>query len=303
MTSRRNDSKPLVIILILNWNGYEDTASCLESLDSLNYPNTETVVVDNGSDDNSGQRIDEEFDVTVIFSEMNRGFAGGNNIGIEYALEQDAEYVWMLNNDILVADSDALSSLVERMEWEGSVGISTPLVREYPDVDEIWFERGWVDIETGSTGHTSDDTAGQYVEDNEYIPFCSALFSTEVFETVGLLPEEYFLYYEDVDYCTRVRRAGYTLVTDQSTEIYHGETSSTGGSLSATSTYYITRNRWLFVQKWNKSLTVHFFGTALSALLFRLARHGYNGRLGSSPAAVRGFIDGMRWDTDRGPYP
>ncbi len=114
---------PMVYIILLNWNGWKDTVECVESCRKLSYPDVRIVIVDNGSTDGSETRLRERFpDLELIQTGANLGFAGGNNVGIRYALEKGAEYVWLLNNDT-IADAEALSALVQAAEDDQTVGM------------------------------------------------------------------------------------------------------------------------------------------------------------------------------------
>ncbi|MGK7368687.1 MAG: glycosyltransferase family 2 protein, partial [Candidatus Halalkalibacterium sp. M3_1C_030] len=130
-------TEPKVHIIILNWNGKEDTIECLNSLKALEYPNFEIVVVDNASSDGSVSEIKDKFpETTLLESEINRGYAGGNNIGLRYALNHDSDYAWILNNDTVV-DKNALGSLVKKMKIDGSIGICGSRLVYYHDRETI----------------------------------------------------------------------------------------------------------------------------------------------------------------------
>src|SRR5689334_13312211 len=130
---------PSVSVVLLNWNGWKDTIPCVESLRQLGYANVQIVVVDNASTDESEERIRAACpDVTLLQSGANRGFAGGNNVGIRYALEHSADYVWLLNNDTLVRPN-TLSALVARAESDPRIGFvgSKILYASRPDL--VWY--------------------------------------------------------------------------------------------------------------------------------------------------------------------
>jgi len=143
---------PLVIVVVVNWNGLADTLECLGSLARLDYPNYDTVVVDNGSTDGSVPAIRERFElVMVVENSENLGYAGGNNIGLEHAMRRGADYALLLNNDTLVAP-DCLCRLVAAAQADPEVGMAGPIIyyRDLPDV--IWSPGGAIDWRRGSTG-------------------------------------------------------------------------------------------------------------------------------------------------------
>lgn len=300
---------PSVVSVVLNWNSYQDSARCLRHLAELNYDNHEVVLVDNGSTDGSGTRLDEEFpNVTVIINETNLGFPGGMNVGIRQAIDRGSDYVWLLNNDVIVRREGVLRQLVNMMEAHPEYGAITPTVMNYPNEEDVWFIQGLVDWETGDSRHyrevVSDSKAEGDLLDNDFIPFCSALVRTEVFDDIGLLPEPYFLYREDIEFCDHIRRAGYSVGTETTIEVYHEETNASGGSMGQTITYYTARNRWLFKHRHSGRIgeetflrsyikwTTMQFGQLLLEREFR-----------SIWALLRGTFDGILGVSGRGPYP
>jgi len=290
-----------VVAVVLNWNNYDDTSECLRSLLDLPTP-LEIVVVDNGSTDRSGSRIGSEFPVHMESLPQNEGFAGGMNRGIERALKLGADYVWLLNNDTLFPDGQVVEMLVGRMEAAEDIGIVSPLIREYPETGTIWFERGIVDSTSGEPIHALDDKSdGSRVIENEYIPLCAALIRAEVFKTVSLLPEELFLYYEDVAFADGVRSAGFRLVTETGTEAHHKVSASSDGALAPVFSYYVARNILLYNRRTPyRKLSAFGFGQwALRAVVQR----GVNGRFDGALAVIQGIVDGLRGKNGRGPYP
>ena len=207
-----------VAVILLNWNGYQDTYECLKSLETLSYPNFHVFLVDNDSSDDSFTKLkkDQEsgkFNVglTCIQSGGNLGCAGGNNVGIKRAYEQGFDYYWMLNNDTYV-DPDALSTLVEVIENDKKVGIVGSKIY-YADTKLLWFAGGSVNpyIGTSKMIGIEEEDKGQYDEQKEvdFIVGCSMLFNREVIESIGYLEEDYFIYYEDTDWNLRAKKAGW----------------------------------------------------------------------------------------------
>lgn len=290
--------------IVLNWNSYENSATCIESLLNLKYQPFHILVIDNNSSDNSGKQLDKEFDsVDVIYNDQNLGFGGGINVGIKYALSQDADYIWVLNNDIICED-DILEELITKMESNMNIGVITPEVRKYPNTDEVWFEQGSINYRTGSISHTNykgNTNQKSLLLENDYVPFCSALVRCEVFSKIGLYPEDYFLLYGDGDYCHEIRHNGYQIITDTSVHIYHKANQSIGSHLSPSHTYYGTRNRLLFSRKHSSTNSVYlyyiwwFMKVIVDRIIHTKAKSIY--------AALQGVNDGVLGKKGKGPYP
>jgi len=218
--------KPLVYVIVLNWNGWRDTLKCLLSLETLDYPNYRVVVVDNGSTDDSADRIKKAHpDVELIGTSKNLGFAGGNNVGIRYALERGADYVWLLNNDTKV-DSHALTAMVEVAERDleiGAVG-SVLYYMDEPERVQAWGG-GWVSLWWGISRHFAAPVPAERVH---YITGASLLIRRKVLEEVGLLDEGFFMYWEDTDFGFRLRKAGWKLAVASDARVWHKESASLG---------------------------------------------------------------------------
>ena len=217
---------PSVYVIVLNWNNYPYTLGCLASLEKLDYPNYHIIVVDNGSTDDSVRRIRNAYpSVTLLKIEGNVGFAGGNNVGIRYALEQGADYVWLLNNDTRV-DPNALTAMVsvaERDPKAGAVGAVLYYMDE-PERVQAWGG-GRVSLWWGISRHF---TAPVPVERIHYITGASLLIRREALEEVGLLDEGFFMYWEDADFGFRLRKAGWKIAVASSARVWHKESASLG---------------------------------------------------------------------------
>jgi len=217
--------KPVWIVLV-NWNGWRDTFNCLTSLETLDYQSFQTLVVDNGSTDDSVARIRRAFpNVTIIEAGKNVGFAAGCNLGIKYALREGAEYVWLLNNDTTV-ESGALSALVERAEADPSVGAvgSAIYYASEPERLQAWGG-GRVDFWLGRVHHFLRPVDATRIE---YLSGASMLLRRSALESIGLLDEAFFMYWEDADYCFRLRRAGWRLDVAAQAKVWHNEQGSVG---------------------------------------------------------------------------
>lgn len=246
---------PKVFIIILNWNGLQDTLECLDSIRRCSYKNYHVLVVDNGSTDDSVSSIKSECPwVTIIQNAHNLGFTGGNNVGIRYAFERDADYVWLLNNDTVV-ELDTLSKLVGTAETDSSIGMISPVIKFYDDTSMIQNCGGLIDWENQKlSGSKSIAESAQWLEnapDRIWLWGTALLIKAKTIADIGLLDENIFAYWEDTDYSVRAIRAGYFNVVEFSTQIYHKTTIPMPGVTlrSPHYFYYMVRNEYYFWMK------------------------------------------------------
>ena len=244
-------------IILLNYNGYEDTINCVKSIQkSKNLKNYDIIVVDNKSPDDSLKYLRKVKDIILIESPSNDGFACGNNIGIKYALEHNSDYILLLNNDTEV-DENAISIMLDKISNDDSLGIVECRIMYYSEKNKINYFGGHVDFTSClAVHHHLNKEYKEGMEEKffytDFITGCSLMIKREVFEKVGLLPEEYFMYYEDTDFCVNVVDNGYKLGVCSDSVIYHKVSSSSGGQASPFSTKWATRNRILFMKKFKK---------------------------------------------------
>jgi hypothetical protein len=238
---------PKVFIIILNWNGCNDTIECIESLKNVTYGNFSVVVVDNSSTDNSIDVIPKKYrDVAFIEMKKNTGFAGGNNIGINYALERGADYILLLNNDTTV-EPNFLTELVKTAETDKNAGILGPKIYFHSEPARIWFAGGklnWLKTKGTHPDYLKIDNkmnpAGN-PKKVDYITGCCLLIKKDVIKKIGLMNEDYFLYYEDADWCLRAHKAGWQIIFVPASVIYHKQSQSTR-ERSFPYVYYHSRN-------------------------------------------------------------
>jgi GT2 family glycosyltransferase len=220
----------LVYIIILNWNGWQDTVECVDSCRKLTYPNFRILLVDNGSTDGSEGLLRERFpDLEFIQTGANLGFAGGNNVGMKYALDKGADYVWLLNNDTVV-DGDALAELVRVAASGEKTGIVGSKIYYLAEPRKIWFAGGIWRTNKSYASHRglNDVDAGQYNEvcEVDYITGCSLLIKSRVIRDIGMMNEEYFLYWEEIDWNAAAARRGWKIVYVPRSMVWHRVSSS-----------------------------------------------------------------------------
>jgi GT2 family glycosyltransferase len=246
-------SPPKITIIILNWNGKEDTIECLKSCKKIDYLNYKIIVVDNGSEDDSAASIKAMFqDIIVIETGKNLGYAGGNNVGIRYALDNKAEYILLLNNDTVV-DVNLINAFIEARSTIASPAIMGGKIYYYAQPDTLWYAGArWIpdklDFEHIGLGQ-KDTKIFDELTKTDYVTGCLMFVPTEIFRQVGLLDEDFFLIYEETDWCYRARAYGYDCYYIPKAKIWHKVSVSFGGSQSPIFEYFMARNRLLWASK------------------------------------------------------
>jgi GT2 family glycosyltransferase len=254
-------TEPSVAIIVLNYNNYEDTAECIESLREVAYDNYETIVVDNASSDDSFQRLQAEFEeATFLETEENRGYAAGNNYGIECSLSNGFEYVFVLNNDTIVHE-ESIAKLIDPMEENDNIGIVGPMLYYY-DTNKIQSFGAKLTIgkaRPDPVGHREIDT-GQFHSQRrvEHINGAAMMVRSELFNKIGSFDESFGFYTEDLDLCLRARKASYEILVTPDAKVWH-KVGSTMNTNSGWSTYYRIRSKFIFNRKHGDSFDKLFF--------------------------------------------
>ena len=251
-----------VAIVIVNWNQPDLTVECLKSIYDLRCKNYELqiVVVDNGSTDDSVKKI-QSSKVTVIETGENLGFAGGNNVGITHAMENGADYICLLNNDTVV-DPSLIEGLLKTYKEYPKAGAVSPKIYfakgfefhknryEKSELGKvIWYAGGDMDWNNvyGSNHGVDEVDKGQFdsIRQTDFATGCCMMIPAKVFQEVGLLNEDYYLYLEDVELCQRIRNTKYKILYTPYTHLWHkvSQSSAIGSQLND---YFITRNRLSF---------------------------------------------------------
>jgi GT2 family glycosyltransferase len=248
--ANRKIGGPRVTVVIVVWNGRDDTLECLASFRADEYSNREIVVVDNGSSDDSVAAIRAGFpEVVILQTGKNLGFTGGNNVGIRYAIENGADYVYLINNDTLV-ESDALKKLVEAAEANPDAGLLAPVIHDFDPPQAIWFSGSLMDLRRGAAWH--DNTRQPSREEMPYeVPWitgCAMLIRAGLLRRLGGFDDRYYLSWEDVDLSLRVRNEGQRLLVVPGARIYH-KGGQSGKNLNGIYGYYAVRNSLLLASK------------------------------------------------------
>ena len=239
---------PLVSIVTVNYNQSEATCEMLESLYASGYPNMEVFVVDNASPSDTPEIIKERFpQIIFIQSSKNLGFAGGNNLAIRQA---KGEFIYLINNDTIIPKNH-IHLLVNALTGNHETGVVCPKIKLYDDPDIIMFA-GFTPMSSYTVRNKiigfAEKDCGQHDQPRQsaYAHGAAMMLKREVIETTGLMNEHYFLYYEEVDWSTRIRKAGYSIGYTPDTYVLHKESLSTGRN-SPLKSYYLNRNRTLFI--------------------------------------------------------
>ena len=241
---------PLVSIITVNYNQAKVTCALLESLNKITYPNIEVIVIDNASPHDDPSVIKAKYpNVIFIQNPINYGFAAGNNFGL---MRARGEYVLLLNNDIEV-DPDFLEPLVKKLQNNPKIGAVSPKIKFYYQPDTLQYA-GYtpfnvVTMRNAAIGYWQKDI-GQFNTDREtaYAHGAAMLVPIRVVKEVGLMSYIFFLYYEEADWCARIKTAGYQIWFVHNSQVLHKESVSTG-RLSALKIYYQNRNRIVFMRR------------------------------------------------------
>ncbi len=238
-----------MFINVLHWRGLEHTRACVQSILHLTYPNFKVLIIDNGSPQKESKTL-AEGDPRLFWLGLdeNKGFSGGHNAGLAYAMQNGADFVWLLNNDATV-EANCLSKLIEIAESEKSVGAVNAAVLDTvlnSDLSKTPVAgRGVIDYRRGKTLLKEAASQTDFV-DCDWLAASNLLLRTEAIRQVGDFDERYFLYFEDVELCHRLRLSGWRCLHVSDAHITHVGGASTEESLQHWRSYYYTRNRCLF---------------------------------------------------------
>lgn len=291
-----------ISIITINYNGVNDTCELIDSIPFSD--NMEVIVVDNASTNDEVSVIQQKYpQVIVIRSEKNLGFAGGNNLGIKAA---KGKYLFLVNNDTTLKGFNA-NALITRLESSDKIGVVCPKIRfswkNYPIQFAGYTPLSPITIRNQAIGFGEEDE-GQYDSPHQtpYAHGAAMIVKREVIEKVGLMPECYFLYYEELDWSMMITRAGYEIWYEPACTIYHKESQSTGQN-SPLRTYYITRNRLVLVKRNFKGLSKYasyFYLTGIVAIR-DIVKHTITGNFNLLKATLKGVLDFVKLSTLNSP--
>lgn len=238
----------MVSIIAINYNSTGMTLAMLRSIETLRRNDLEVIIVDNASKQNPEQEILNQFPWVKFFrSDVNLGFAGGNNMGLKYAT---GDFIFYINNDTYF-NSDIIGKLVTRFNEDETLGVVCPVLYDYEVANNIQYA-GFTSLNfvTGRNKMLKEFTG---VDSNGLIqtPYAhgaAMMVRKSVIDAVGEMPENYFLYYEEMDWCESIRKAGFTIAVDTCTAFFHMD-SYTIGKTSELKSYFMTRNRILFMRR------------------------------------------------------
>ena len=286
-----------IAIIIVNWKQYQLTKLCLYSLQKIKYDNYQIILIDNESNPKELKKIKNQFDKIITFpNQKNLGFTGANNIGIEYAIKNDFEYVMLINNDTEV-EKNFINPLIEVLEKNQNFGAAQPLILNYYNRNKVWSAGGFLNK---FFGYTYVIKSPEGIKKNiDWITGCCFFLRTDVIKKIGLLDENFFAYYEDVDWSIRIKNAGYDLAFVKSSVVYHhgsksSKNESNEGTLSPFVHYLNIRNH-IFLLRKNKdvfnSVGVLFFQffKIVSYSVYFIVRV----RINKLNMVYKGLVDGL----------
>lgn len=335
--------KPKVTIIILNYNGWQDTINCLDSIFRINYSNWEIILVDNGSQDesiskfvswakidsqtkvsntkggsvhksieksvynekkceieflNNYNELNHKKSVLLIEAKKNYGFAGGNNIAINYILKnRKTKYILLLNNDVIV-DKDFLDILIMEGEKNPKIGVLGPLVHNFHDplcIQSAGFKINWKKGEQIVYHQNELDIGLIKKRDVDAISGCAFLAKIETFKEAGLFKQKYFAYWEETEWCIRIKKLSYKVVNIPQAKVWHKE-ASTSSKMVGFLEYYLTRNLlWLIREHAPKKkmniFLLYFFSYKIFQLCAFLIKQNKNLKI--IPYYLKGVWDGL----------
>jgi len=291
---------PSISIITVNYNQLEVTCELLNSLRKLQFKDYEVFVVDNASTVSPKQHLNSHYpEVQVIESSKNLGFAGGNNLAVR---ECKGDYIFFVNNDTELIEG-CIEQLLAMFDKIPNLGIVSPLICYFPSEENQFKDI----IQYAGTTTVSNFTArnttigemeldkGQYTkaEPTAYVHGAAMMIPRSVVEKTGMMAEDYFLYYEELDWCEQIRNAGFKIYVEPNAKIYHKESISVG-KMSTLKTYYLNRNRILFMRRHRSPINVFFF--SLFLLFFTIPKNVGLHILKGEFAHAKTFLKAVWWN-------
>lgn len=289
------NKKPLISIITINYNQAEITADFLESVICLDYDNVEVIVVDNASKEDPTEKLIAAYpQVKIILSEKNLGFAGGNNLGIK---EAKGDYLFFVNNDTVLT-KDIFKGLLEIFEKYPDAGVVSPKFHYYDAPGTIEYA-GYNKVNNFTARNSmvgcKTQDHGQYdeIKTTNYAHGGAMMVPKKIVDEVGVMPELYFLYYEEFDWCEQIKRKGYKVYYQYKSLIYHKESMSVGKK-SILKTFYLNRNRILFMRRNVKGLS--FLGFIFYYTFFTVPKNTFTYLYNGESDHLKAFWKGYLWN-------
>lgn len=296
--------KKNLAIIIVNFNGAKDTIECVRSIEkNCKLENLEIIIVDNASSENDKKLLlDNLKENKVILNDRNMGFAVANNIGIEYAINRNFENILLLNNDTLITKC-SLEDMLRVLNENKEIGAVSCSILYNSERDKIWFDGGNINWKTYLSTH--DNMKKIFKKTNDivdvgFISGCCLMVKKEVIDKIGMLPTEYFMYFEDTDFSAKIIDSGYKMKIVKKAVIYHKVSASSGGEESPFSIQWCNRNRLIFMKKYrNKSKNnfryvtsnIYFFITRF----VRFFQYIFKGDIRKAKSIIIGISEGIRY--------
>ncbi len=298
-------SKKTAVVLI-NWNSFEYTSQCIESLMNCDQTQFDIIVVDNGSEDGSGKKLKDNFpQINLVQSDSNIGFAGGNNLGMAQAIDSKYTYIMMLNNDTFV-EPNLIDVLANYMDHNPEVGIIQPKIFFNHDRTLLWNGGSYFNPII-SLAHTKgyfkkDSKEYNSIKEVDWVTGCAFFTRSDILKKSGGFNEKFFIYFEDVDLSFRIKKLGYKLIYHPGGIVYHIEgmsnkskTKDKEGYQKPIVHYLNQRNRIWFIKKYVKPLfvlpTLMYHGSySLALVLYFIIRR----RFKKLNALLLGIKDGFK---------
>ena len=250
------------LIILLNYNNWQDTVECIQSLQKSEVKGANILVIENCSTDNSIEKLKSETpEVKIIIAEKNLGFTGGNNVGIKYAFENKYDYAIALNNDTIVESPDSIRKLIEEMDNNPDISLSTGRIFYYPEKEKIWYDGGGVINWRGAAFHYNfrKDKNTVLLNDKnrqtDFISGCYMCIRLRDIPVLGYMDENLFIYLDDLEYSVRAAKKNLKLYYVPQSVIYHKE--------RGRGKHYSIRNRRIVINLYFGIITKVYFELVL----------------------------------------
>jgi hypothetical protein len=291
LRKQQRPDTPFVYVIVLNWNGFEDTHECLHSLRNLAYPRYQVLVVDNGSQDDSPQRLAAAHpEIELLTCAQNRGIAAGYNRGIAAALERGADAIVVMNNDLSCSPLFLPEMVAVQQKWP-DCGLVMPKIFYYDEPDIIWSAGAyarWIPSNIVMRGKRRDGPQFRHVEPLAFAPSCCLLLTRQLCEQIEF-DEAYFFYYDDWDFCVQTRNVGRQLLFAPRSHIWHKVSRSTQNSPKSRRWWRILGQSCVRYHRKHHSLRLLAFYVAWVCL-----RETIKGNWHSLPVFLSGIATGLR---------